>query len=140
METTDTTRTDDAAEAENFDENGFLTAEALRDKARFTFEESALEIPELGGKVGLRALSVGQRKRLTAQYPDSVKNWKLEHTAMGLAAYVQHPQMTIKEWTETIAPWPALALDRLQNEIRSLSDIDEKEEAAAAMEFPASGD
>jgi hypothetical protein len=122
------------------DADGFLTADALREKARFTFEEDILEIPELGGKLKIRALSVGQRRSLMARYPDDPKNWELKHTAMGLAAYVTQPTMNEKEWVEAITPWPAAALDKLQDKIRALGTVSEEEEATAATEFPASDD
>jgi hypothetical protein len=117
------------------DNDGFLTKEQLQDRARFNFRESTLELPELGGKVGLRALSVGKRNSLSNQLPELIKDWQLKHTAMSLAAYVSSVEMTVDEWTETIKPWPASGLDRINKEIRNLLNITPEEEASAGIEF-----
>lgn len=122
------------------DNDGFLTKEALQDRARFSFEERTLDLPEFGGKVGLRGLSVGDRESLSKRMPDSPKAWKRMHTAMSLAEYVIAPEMTTDEWTETIAPWPASALDRINREISEIINVTTEEENAAGMEFPGSDD
>jgi hypothetical protein len=130
------------AEATTTDGDGFLTKEQLQDRTRFNFKESTLRIPELGGKVKIRALSVGQRYSLANRLPneDNGEKWTLKHTAMGLELYVSDPTMSLDDWTETIKRWPASALDRLQAEIRSLVNLTPEEEASAGMEFPAEGD
>jgi hypothetical protein len=136
MDTPLETPTDAATGADD----GFLTKEQLQDRARFTFEERSLDIPELGGKVQLRALSVGERNSLTNNLPNDPKKWELKHTAMSLAVYVKQPQMPIDDWTETIKPWPAQALDRINREITDIINISSEEEASAGMEFPPEDD
>jgi hypothetical protein len=122
------------------DDGEFLTAEQLRDRTRFTFQQRSLLIPELGGRVPLHELSVGQRESLSSRLPDAPKNWQLKHTAMTLAEYVESPDQSTDWWTETIRPWPASALDRINREINDILNTASKEEAAAGVEFPASDD
>lgn len=141
---------DDSTATAETEGGGFLTKEQLQDRARFNFKESTLEIPELGGKVKIRALSVGQRNSLAEELPKTevlpdgtVKTsgkWTLKHTAMGLEKYVSEPTMSLDDWTATIKPWPAMALDRLQAKIRELVNLTPEEEASAGMEFRSEND
>jgi hypothetical protein len=132
---TDTPLETPAAETTGSGDDGFLTKEQLQDRARFTFEERPLEIPELGGKVLLRALSVAERNRLSNQLPDDAKNWQLKHTALSLSTYVKSVEMSLDDWTETIKPWPAQALDRINQEITKIINISIEEENSAGVEF-----
>jgi hypothetical protein len=116
----------------------FLTKEQLADKARFKPEEEPVEIPELGGKVLVRGISIGERTHIRKQLPATLDKWGLQHTALMLAGYVAKPELTESEWKEILAPIPATAVDRINRTISKVADITDAEEGAAAVEFQGS--
>ncbi len=122
------------------DKDGFLTREQLADAARFSWDEKTLEVPELGGKLGIRGLSVAEQNQLDNQIPDDLAKWTLKHTALSFSKFVVKPEMTEAQWLEVIKPMPNKALLRINRALNGLIGLRDEEDNAAALEFPGSED
>lgn len=113
-----------------------LSKEDLADRSRYKFESREVEIPELGGSVEVRTLSVEERDEL----PDLVKpvlrdgkpvydddgqqvtetDASIEKLAATWAAVVSDPKLTADEAADLLRPMPAPVLDRVIAEFGKL--------------------
>lgn len=122
--------------------NGLLTKEALTSGTRFKREEDTLEVPELGGKLRLRGVSLKEARAIRSQLPDDFRSFKISHTAFSLSKYVVSPRLTQEEWTAVLSrdDFPDKANTRIQQKIAELMAITDEEETAVADEFPGADD
>lgn len=121
-----------------------LSAEQLADRSRFKFRDTTLEIPEIGGSVVLKSLTVRERESLpdisdsdVMDTDDRGKRTKkaIKNSAIAFSIIVKEPDVTAEQAEEFLGDWPAEALDRITVAYREL--VGNKEEAAAATaEFP----
>lgn len=120
----------------------FLTKEALTSGARFKQDEDTLNVPELGGKLRLRAVSFKEARAIRAQLPETLKGFKIEHTAFTLSKYVVAPSLTQQEWTNVLSreDFPDKANQRIQAKIAELMDVTDEEEVHVVDEFPGTED
>lgn len=115
--------------------NGRLTKEQLAEKTRFRFKEQTLELPELGGSIVLKSLTVGEREALPdLTDADGKPDAGIPKIAALFAAIVADPKVTTQEAEEFLPGWPAEALDALLVAYGKLAGTEE-EAAAAAAEF-----
>jgi hypothetical protein len=119
-----------------------LTASDLRDRSRFQFREEELELPELGGSVLLRSLSVEEREMLPDPTLLSEIDDKGERTQAAIKAsaetfslIVADPKVSAGEALEFLSEWPAEAFDKITQAYGRLVG-DAEEERAAYAEFP----
>jgi hypothetical protein len=109
--------------------------------ASFSFIEEEVEVPQLGGSVLLRELSVGKRSALLdGLVSDDGKVLKtMELQARTFAAACADPVFTPKEVADFLPEWPATVLDKVFSVINEkLGGVTGEEEAAeAASDFPA---
>lgn len=122
--------------------DGFLTKESLTNGSHFKSEEDVLDVPELGGKLCLRGISFKESRQITAQLPDTIAGFKVEHTAFTLSRYVITPALTQEEWTKVLSnpKFPDKAMRRINKKIADIMDITDEEETAVADEFPSTTD
>lgn len=120
----------------------FLSKEALTSGARFKRVDGELAIPELGGKLLLKAMSLKEERAITANLPDDPRKFTLKHTAFSLSRYVKTPVLTQDEWTAVLSKddFPATAMRRINKKMAEIMDITEPEETAVADEFPGAED
>jgi hypothetical protein len=126
----------------------FLTKDALTSGRSFKTEEDSLLVPELGGRLRLKALSFKEQRAIQAQLPDTIQGFKIKHTAFTLSRYVIKPVLTQQEWTDILSkdgsdgrkPFPAKAMTRINKKIAEIMDITDEEETAVADEFPGAED
>lgn len=112
-----------------------LTKEQLADRTRFRFREEDIELPELGGTVTLKSLTVGEREDLPDMVDEEGKpDGSVAKIAQLVAAAVSEPKMTAEEVAAYIPFWPAEALDKLLIAYGKMNG-NEEELAAAAKEF-----
>lgn len=121
-----------------------LSAEDLANKTRFKFREEELELPQIGGKIVLKSLSVREREEL----PDPVdlsevddrgerSQRAINSAAQVFAVIVSEPKVTVEQAEQFLGDWPADAFDAVTEAYGRM--VGNKEEAAAAAaEFPAS--
>lgn len=126
-----------APERDKAPEGGFLSKEALTSGTRFKREEQIVDVPELGGKLKLRGVSLKEARQIRAQLPDDFRSFKIEHTAFSLSKYVVSPKLTTDEWTEVLSreDFPDKANTRIQQKIGEMMAITDEEETAVADEF-----
>ena len=126
----------------------FLTKDALTSGRNFKTEEDSLTVPELGGKLLLKALSFKEQRQIQRQLPDTIQGFKIEHTAFTLSKYVKQPVLSKDEWEKVLSkdgsdggkPFPAKAMTRINKKIAEIMDITDEEETAVADEFPGTDD
>jgi len=118
-----------------------LSAEELADRTRFKFREEELEIPEIGGSIVLKTLSVREREQL----PDPVDLTEVDDlgertrkairsAAETFAVIVVEPNVTVEQAEKFLGDWPAEAFDRISEAYAKL--VGNRLEAdAAASEF-----
>lgn len=119
-----------------------LSAEQLADRSRFKFRDTTLEIPEIGGSIVIKSLTVRERESLpdisdVMDTDDRGKRTRkaIKNSAIAFSIIVKEPDVTAEQAEEFLGDWPAEALDRLTVAYRDL--VGNKEEAAAASgEFP----
>jgi hypothetical protein len=119
-----------------------LTKEQLADRTRFRFREQELEIPEIGGTITLKSLSVREREMLPdpaalAEIDDEGKRTEesLRNAGQVFACIVADPKVTPEEAAAFLADWPAEAFDRVTAAYGELIGTEEETKAASA-EFP----
>lgn len=108
------------------------------------FPEVEVDIPEWGGSVLLRGLSIGERERINREHTDEDGSRKATFTAALLAASVADPGPF---HVDDVADWPVRVAERMLERIYPLNNlIDDDEEVAeeavsaadqAAAAFPA---
>jgi len=133
--------------SEDHPENGGgprrLTVEDLANRTRFRFREEELEVPEIGGTLVLKSLSVREREML----PDAEElqetddagqrtQQAIRNAAQVFAVIVAQPKVSPEEAEQFLGDWPAEAFDRVTAAYGELVGNREEEKAAAA-EFPA---
>jgi len=123
-------------------DSGILSADDLADRTRFRFREEAVEIPEIGGKVVLKSLSVREREMLPdaselSEVDDLGKRTEkaLQNAAQTFSVIVVDPKIDPDGWAKFIGDWPAEAFDRITAAYGELVGT-EGEVQAAADEFP----
>lgn len=114
---------------------GMLTKEQLADATRFKFKEKVLELPELGGKVAIKSLTVGEREALPElQDAEGKPDASVEKLAALLAAIMAEPKMSKEELLPIMVSWPGEALDKVLIAYGEMAGTEE-EAAAARKEF-----
>lgn len=116
-----------------------LSKEALADRTRFRFKEEVLEIPELGGSIKLKSLSVEEREALPGLVDEDDESANaVAKLAQVFSVIVAEPKVTPEEAEKFLGDWPAEALDRIVAKYGELTGNKEEEQAAAA-EFQGAG-
>lgn len=102
-----------------------LSKEQLKDKTRYQFKAKEVDIPELGGSVKIKTLSVRERNELPELVEiDSEGRVKsiatVEDLAKTFATLVSEPKLTVDEAKEVVGDLPAPAYDRVQQKFAEL--------------------
>ena len=102
-----------------------LSKEQLKDKARYQFKSTEVDLPELGGSVKVRTLSVKERNALPelVEIDDQgrVKSIaSVDDLAETFATLVSEPKLTVEEAKSFLGDLPATAYDRVQTEFAKL--------------------
>lgn len=115
-----------------------LTKEQLADRGRYQFKDKEVEIPELGGSVQVRTLSVADRNdlpELTDKDGNSIAT--VEKLAQLFVAVVTDPKLSVEEATAFLGELPSTAFDRVVEAFGELTGT--KEDADKTVrEFPSS--
>ena len=134
--------TDQASIPSNGHRPEILSVDDLADRTRFRFREEVLEVPEIGGKLVLKSLSVREREMLPNPEDLEEKDDKGERTKQALhnaaevfAVIVAEPKVTVEQAEAFLGDWPAEAFDRVTGAYGKLVGTEEEVQAAAA-EFP----
>jgi DnaJ-domain-containing protein 1 len=119
-----------------------LSVDELADRARFRFREEELEIPEVGGSIVLKSLSVREREMLPdptelLEVDDVGERTKraIKNAAQVFSVIVAEPEVTPEQAEEFLGDWPADAFDRVTSAYGDLVGGKEDEKAAASA-FP----
>jgi hypothetical protein len=115
-----------------------LTKEQLADTSRYKLREEELELPEIGGSVLVKSLSVGARRALPP-LRDEDGNPTKEGQAASFATLVVDPEFTPEEAAEFIDALPASAYDKVQIKLAELLGTEE-ERRDTVQEFRPSED
>lgn len=116
-----------------------LTKEQLADKTRYKFRKREVDLPELGGSVEVKTLSVGEREDLPDLVDaDGKPNAGLSEFAQVCTAVVADPALTAEEWSGFLAELPATALDRVIEAFGKLLGTNEEETAETRRDFRSS--
>jgi len=112
-----------------------LSKEQLSDRKRYQFRTEEVEIPELGGSVEVKTLSVKERDQLP-DLTDEKGNAdaSVEKLAQVFAAVVSDPKVTAKEAEGFLGDLPATALDRVIEKFGELLEGKE-DQSARRREF-----
>lgn len=106
-----------------------LTKEELGDRSRYEFVREELEIPELGGSVEVKTLSVKERNEL----PD-IAGMKRRERIKGFSKIfsfaVSDPKLTPEEAEEFLGDLPIQALDAVMEKFGEMLGIADEEDAA----------
>jgi len=123
-------------------DTGMLSAADLADRSRFDFRYEVVELPEIGGKIKLKSLSVEEREMLPdlrklSEEDDVGKRTEgaIKAAAFTFALIVAEPKVTAEEAEKFLGDWPAKAYDRVNEAYDKLLGGGE-EEKAAYREFP----
>jgi hypothetical protein len=123
-----------------------LTAEDLADESRFQFRRKEVEVPEIGGKVTLKTLSVAEREALPPLVgeDDEKESEANKRLAKALSLIMVEPNVTPEQAEAFLGRWPAGAWDRIVVAYLELAtgqpDADEKKEDRVARgTFPEEG-
>jgi hypothetical protein len=99
---------------------GRLSLEDLADRTKFRFREETLEIPEIGGTIQLRSLSVKEREDLPnpgelAEVDDKGERTKraVRAAAETFSIIVSDPKVTADQAEQFLGDWPVEAFDRI---------------------------
>lgn len=121
-----------------------LTAEQLNASAthEFGFNEEEVEIPQLGGTILLRELTVSRRSKLLSGLLDENGNVKdvAEMNVRMFAASCVEPQVSAREARKFIPKWPATVYDAAMEPLKRLGADAGEEASTAEVEFPDAGD
>lgn len=107
-----------------------LTEEEIADTSRYQFAEEELYLPELGGSIVVRPMTVEQRQELPSMR-DEDGNFKptLKSMAAGFASIVVNPKLTPEKAEKFVGKLPTTAYDAVQLKLAEL--IGSTEEARA---------
>lgn len=117
-----------------------LTLDQLRDKSRYEFKTEDVDLPELGGSVAVKTLSVAERDKLPDMTDENGKpNASVADLAKTFATIVSEPKLTSEEAEAILGDLPATALDKV---IEKFSELLGTKEATdqTVREFPPSDD
>lgn len=123
-----------------------LTAEELNASKdhNWDFDESEVEIPQLGGSVLLREMTVKRQAKLLRGLIDGEnKVTDVEEMQIRLfAAGCIEPKISENEVRKFLPSWPVTEADRVLKVMNKLGapEAKEEEEAAAEAEFPEAGE
>lgn len=121
-----------------------LTKEQLADRSRYKFNSEEVEIPELGGSVEIKTLTVKERDALPELVrvvedgegnKSIVADASLADTAKAFATVVSDPKLTQEEAEAFLGDLPASALDRVIEKFGELLSVKEEDSAATRREF-----
>jgi len=119
-----------------------LSKEQLQDKTRYKFKAQEVDIPELGGAVKIRTLSVRERNELPEliEIDDQgrVKSIAtVEDLAKTFATLVSEPKLSVEEAKEVVGDLPAPAYDRVQQKFAELLGTeDDKKSGDSGVSTP----
>lgn len=119
-----------------------LSADDLADRTRFRFREVVLEVPEIGGNLTLKSLSVREREML----PDPTELLEVDdlgertqaaikNAAQVFSVIVAEPRVSAEVAEQFLGDWPAEAFDRVTAAYGELVGSNEEVDLAA-KEFP----
>jgi hypothetical protein len=113
-----------------------LTKEQLADKSRYQFKDQEVDIPELGGSVLVKTLSVAERDALPdLTDKDGKPNATVGKLAQLFVGVVCDPKLSLDEAKAFLGDLPATALDRVVEAFGEL--VGTKEDADKTVrEFP----
>lgn len=107
-----------------------LSKDELLDTSRYKFSTEEVDLPELGGSVQLKQLSVEERDKLPSLIDeDGRPNASVEGLAEVWAVVVADPKLTVEEAKAFLGKLPGTALDRV---IEKFGEMMETSEEAAA--------
>jgi hypothetical protein len=117
-----------------------LSAADLADKTRFQFRESVLDLPELGGSITLKTLSVREREVLRAPIEEAQERNEsgdpteaaIKSAGKVFSTITVDPKVTPDEAAAFIGDWPVEAFDRVTEAYAELIGSREEEKAAYA--------
>jgi hypothetical protein len=113
-----------------------LNKEQLADRSRYQFKTEEVEIPELGGSVEVKTLSVKERDSLPDLVDEDGKpQASVENLAKVFSAVVSDPEVTEQEAQGFLGDLPATALDRVIEKFGELLGTSEEEAAEKRQEF-----
>lgn len=117
-----------------------LTAEEIADTSRYKLEPETLPLPEIGGAVRVKPMTVEQRLALPSMRDDE-GNWAptLDAMAASFASVLIEPELTPKQAEKFIGKLPTTAYDAVQLKIAEMVGSIE-EERATRKEFRPSKD
>ncbi|RPH37044.1 MAG: hypothetical protein EHM90_00405 [Chloroflexi bacterium] len=131
-------------EPSNGDGPMFLSASQLADRSRFKFRTKVVDLPEIGGKIEIRSLTIAEREQLPtlADMKDiDDKGERTEHAVASAAetfsVIVSNPEVSAAQAKEFLGSWPAEAFDRVVEEFGELVADGKEEQRIARDEFPA---
>ena len=117
-----------------------LTAEQLNASADhdFDFREEEVEVPQLGGTILLRELTVKRRSQLLTGLLDENGNVKdvAEMNIRMFAASCIEPAIGSREARKFIPKWPATVYDTAMEPLKRLGGDAGEEVSKAETEFP----
>lgn len=113
-----------------------LTKDQLADRSRYQFRDKEVDIPELGGSVLVKTLSVAERDKLPDLTDENGKSIAtVEKLAELFVAVVNDPELTLDEAKAFLGDLPATAFDRVVEAFGEL--VGTKEDADKTVrEFP----
>lgn len=121
-----------------------LSAEQLNASADhdFDFLEEEVEVPQLGGSILLRELTVKRRSKLLTGLLDENGNVKdvAEMNVRMFAASCIEPKISEREARKFIPKWPATVYDAAMEPLKRLGGDASEEVSKAEAEFPESDD
>jgi hypothetical protein len=113
-----------------------LTKDQLADRSRYKFKDEEVDIPELGGSVLVKTLSVAERDALPDLIDaDGKPDSSVSKLAQLFCAVVCDPKLTQDEAEAFLGELPATALDRV---VEAFGELVGTKEAAdkTVREFP----
>jgi hypothetical protein len=117
-----------------------LTKEELADTSRYSFIEGEVDLPEIGGSIGLKSLDLDERLALPSMFDDDGKRRPvLGVLAASFAAIVADPKLTAEEAEAFLGKLPTTAYDRVEAEFKKILGSEE-ERRETVKEFPPSED
>jgi hypothetical protein len=102
-----------------------LTKEQLADTSRYKLREEELELPELGGSVLVKSVTVGKRRELPSMR-DEDGNPTKEGQAAWFSTVIVDPPLTPDEVEGFIDDLPAMAFDRVNIKVAELVGTEEE--------------
>ncbi len=118
-----------------------LSKDDLNDRSRYKFERREVDIPELGGSVEVKTLSVAERDALPDLVDeDGQANASVDNLAEVFATVVSDPDLSADEAKGFLGDLPATALDRVIEQFGELLSIKEEDDGANRRDFRTAGD